>query len=112
MRDLEAYFFRPDCLAKIWRLGLRKQGDATAILDAVLRAARPLGLLRLVSESDHLDLPFQETELRRRVVATESTVEVDLGSLARALMQNGHEEPLQLDDLLAKVDDVSRQEEP
>jgi hypothetical protein len=87
-RDLEGYTLREECLEKVLRLGMATERlDARALLAAVLRAAREVGIMRVLSVRQNLRLPFQKTDLWRHVVATGGAVSVR-PSYLRALVQN------------------------
>jgi hypothetical protein len=87
-RDLEGYTLREECLEKVLRLGMATERlDARALLATVLRAAREVGILRVLSVRQDLRLPFQKTDLWKHLVVTGGTVSVR-PSYLRALMQN------------------------
>ena len=88
-RDLEGYILCERCLDKLLRLGIgTERVSARNLLAAVLNSARPLGALRLASDIDGLNLPFQNTDLTRHVAGEGEAISVDLASYLRALLQN------------------------
>lgn len=109
-RDLEGYLVRSDCLEKIWRLALASNLDEQQLLDSLVCAAKEIMFLRMASRRLRLDLPFAETDLRKRVVATQRSVEVDVEKLARALLQNGLVSLSELDSLLSETRKLARSE--
>ncbi len=88
LRDLEGYFLRIECIERLWRLAVRRDVDAEKILTSVMAEAAKIGVLRLLSDRDGLALPFQATDLGKRVTASKEQVSVDLDALLRALLQN------------------------
>ena len=88
-RDMEGYILRESCIDKVLRLGIATdQVSARTLLAAVLAQCRCLGALRLVSELDNINLPFQNTDLRRHVTGVADRVQVDVDGYLRALLQN------------------------
>jgi hypothetical protein len=88
-RDMEGYILCEGCIDKVLRLGMGIDDvSAIALLAAVLQQGRRLGVLRLVSELDNLNLPFQNTDLSRHVNGTAERVSIDLDGYLRALLQN------------------------
>jgi hypothetical protein len=88
-RDMEGYILCEQCIDKILRLGMGiADVSANALLAAVLQQCRPLGLLRILSELDNLNLPFQNTNLIRHVEGMAERVTVDFDTYLRALLQN------------------------
>jgi hypothetical protein len=87
-RDLEGYTLRKECVEKVLRLGLATERfDAEAVLTSVLRAAREVGVLRVLSVRQNLRLPFQRTDLSRHIGVANGGVSIRPGYL-RALLQN------------------------
>ncbi len=102
-RDLEGYTLRQECLEKVLRLGmLTDRLDAKAVLESVLRAAREVGILRLLSVRRNFRLPFQRTDLWRHVVVADGAVSVRLPNYLRALMQNAAISLKRLSDIQAE----------
>lgn len=88
-RDLEGYVLRPECVEKVIRLGyLNDRLDAHHVLREVTSLGRELGILRLMSELDERDLPFQRTELRRHLIINGDSVRFNLEGFATALLHN------------------------
>lgn len=89
LRDLEHYLLDDRCLEKVWGVALGRDGvSCTDIRATILANARIVGVLRLMSEAENLCLPFQETDLGRRIVIEAESVTVDLQKLIIALLQN------------------------
>ena len=105
LRDLEAYFFRPECLEKVWRLGVGIEIDGEEVLGSILAAARLVGLLRFVARRREQNLPFQRTDLRGRTESDGRSVTIDLAAYARVLLQNAG---ISLAELSGLLDEVSR----
>jgi hypothetical protein len=88
-RDLEGYVLHEKCVDKMVRLGLgTERFTAPYLLALVRRHGRKLGLLRLMSEMDSLNLPFQTTDLKRHIETGAHACELNFDSYLRALLQN------------------------
>lgn len=88
-RDLEGYILRPECIEKIVRLGhLNDRLDVDAILQQATSLGREVGILRLMSDLDKRDLPFQRTDLKRHLRAAKSVVHLNFEGYVTALLQN------------------------
>jgi hypothetical protein len=88
-RDLEGYVLRTECLDKILRLGIcTEKMSGVELLKCIHEQGRKLGLLRLYSEINSLNLPFQKTDLSRYFTVRECEVELNWDGYLRALLQN------------------------
>ena len=88
-RDLEGYTLRPECLDKVMKLGLAMDRiDAAVLLESILRAARQVGIVRVLSARQNLQLPFQKTDLWKYLGVADGTVSVQQTKYLRALLQN------------------------
>jgi hypothetical protein len=88
-RDMEGYVLSEKCIDKMLRVGLGTDRFAAQhIIGLIRRLGRKLGLIRVLSELDSLDLPFQKTDLKRHFKTDANTVTLDLDGYLRALLQN------------------------
>ncbi|SRR6266545_5061888 len=89
-RDLEGYVFRKNCVEKLLKLGLVEEGiEAESLLANILSVGRMLGLLRLISEEEGLNLPFQRTDPWRSLSFSRSRgLSCDLTRYVSTLLQN------------------------
>lgn len=79
LRDMEGYLFREDCIDKLLKLGLGEEViSAHQLLHTIFRFGRTLGLLRLVSDEEKLNLPFQGTDMRRSLSCSRERLDLDL----------------------------------
>jgi hypothetical protein len=88
-RDLEGYLLRVECIDKVLRLGVvTDQIAAESLLRVVKENCKRLGILRLLSECEGLNLPFQSTSLRRFLKTKKGEFTLDFDRYLRALLQN------------------------
>ena len=91
LRDMEGYLFREDCLDKLLKLGLGEESiNARQLRNTILGLGRTLGLLRLVSDEEGFDLPFQRTDMRRSLSCSKGRIDLalNLGRYIATLLQN------------------------
>jgi Protein of unknown function (DUF4435) len=90
-RDLEGYFLQTHCIDKVLHLALVTETHTPeAILGELSRLGRPLALLRLLSEREHLKLPFQKRPPRpylRQSKSKKRYIELHFDSYLQALLQ-------------------------
>ena len=109
-RDIEGYLLRAECLQKVLTLGLGTEAITPAhLLDAVKKHGRQLGTLRLMSEIDSLKLPFQQTNLDRRLVAQGTNIVLNLENFLRALLQNASISLTRFQDVRNRFNEVQAQ---
>lgn len=107
-RDLEGYILRPECIEKVIRLGhLNDRVNADDVLQRVTSLGRELGILRLVSEVDERNLPFQRTELRRHVRINDNDVHFNFDGYVTALLNNAGEGRKQLSEIAARHQELA-----
>jgi len=88
-RDMEGYVLCLKCVDKVLRIGIATDRvTANALLLNIIQQCRRLGLIRIMSELEGLNLPFQKTRLSRHLQVVESNVLVDIPGYLRALLQN------------------------
>lgn len=88
-RDLEGYVLREECVEKVLKLGLLEDAlNAEDVLRRTNSLGRQLGVLRIMSEIDELELPFQRTDLSRHIDIEGYSVQLRLENYVRALIQN------------------------
>lgn len=109
-RDLEGYTLCVECLDKMLKLGVNTEAmSAEEILEIVTSICSRLGLLRLLSERDALDLPFQRTDLRRRLRFISGQLRVDFDAYLRALLQNADISLARIPSVLRALDDLDEE---
>ena len=88
-RDLESYYLREDCFEKIAKLSLgTKRFSGAQLLDLLIQPCKQLGFLRLDCAIHGRDLPFQKTNLRKRVSFAGDSFQLDLEGYVSALVSN------------------------
>lgn len=108
LRDLEAYFFREECVDKVFRLGLSTDDvDSAQLLKNALRIGRWLGVLRLLSDEKEWRLPFQITNLSRSLRYTRPQVEVHFlpERYLTTLLQNARISQQQVTTIIKQVEE-------
>lgn len=107
-RDLEGYVLRLECVEKVLRLGyLNERLDAREILRRVTALGRELGLMRLMSEVDERDLPFQRTELRGHLTFDGGSISLNSQGYATALLQNADISLKELPEIVSRHQEVT-----
>jgi hypothetical protein len=107
-RDMEGYILCERCLDKVLRLGIGTEGvSAATLLAVVLEQGRRLGVLRLASELNNMNLPFQDTDLSRHVSGDGARVSVDFDGYLRSLLQNAGISLARFDEIRARVQEVA-----
>lgn len=91
-RDLESYALTPKAFRRLAMRGLAgSQEYAETLLSWVISVTRPIGLLRIASARNSLDLPFAHSFLRgisRFLVGAKLAAVLEVDGLLRALLQN------------------------
>jgi len=88
-RDLESYCLRVECFEKMLVLGLCCEGPTPSVaLGSILTTGRALGVLRILSVREALNLPFQSVDLFRHSRSSQGLVSVNRHEYLRALVQN------------------------
>jgi hypothetical protein len=109
-RDMEGYVLCLKCVDKVLRVGIATDRvTAKAHLLNITQQCRRLGLIRIMSELDGLNLPFQRTHLSRHFRVVESNVSVDIPGYLRALLQNAQislSRLKELEERLAKIQET------
>jgi len=104
-RDLEHYVLREDCVEKALRLGLLDDSvNATDLLHSLLREGRWAGILRLLSERDGLQLPFQKTTVDRYTSCAKNKIDLQRRPYLQTLLQNAGRSLKELETLLASIE--------
>jgi hypothetical protein len=106
-RDLESYVLDKRCLQKVLRVGLGNESvEVETLFNQLVDTGKRLGAIRLMSDSDELNLPFQRTRLERYVTFAGGSVRVDYRSYLQTLLQNGSISITRLDALLNRAEEV------
>jgi hypothetical protein len=88
-RDLEAYVLSEEHLAAcVERLLPNTSVNCADLVRCVLLAARRIAAIRILSDERELSLPFQKTNLARRIEISGTAVNISVSDYLRALMQN------------------------
>ena len=88
-RDMEWYIVNESCLEKVLKLGVATEVlTALELLGTVQTLGRRPGLLRVLSEIQALELPFQRTDLSRFLRYTAGRLRLDFDGYVQALLQN------------------------
>jgi len=102
-RDLESYTLSESCFEKLWLTGMAgTAGDDKKLLSSVIKLAKPIGILRVVSEKYHKDLPLQrvfEKGWKRFLTGNRFERKLDLKKLMRTLLQLKHNSLREYDEL-------------
>lgn len=107
-RDLEGYMLREDCIEKLIKLALLDDKlRATDILEKTLSIGRQIGLLRLMSEIDGLELAFQATRVKNYINVEKNIVCLKFENYLRALMQNADISLKYLSEILERHKEVA-----
>jgi hypothetical protein len=93
-RDLESYTLSESGFEKLWLTGMAGAiGDEKKLFSSVIRLAKPIGILRVVSEKYQMDLPFQrlfEKGWKRFLTGSRFYRKLDIKKLMRTLLQIKH----------------------
>lgn len=109
-RDAEGYFFQPPCVEKALALGIGDRFDAEQVLGNILSRGRILGALRLFSERENMQLPFQRTDPWKSLSYSSQTAQVDL-DLRRyvgTLLQNAGRSLTEREGIIEGVNELIR----
>jgi hypothetical protein len=89
-RDMEAYVLNVTCIDKALRVGFAcDDPDAQTLLSAVMRVARTVGALQVVSGERKAKFPFQSTDVAKYTDFTAPCAcEFRLDAYVQALLQN------------------------
>jgi hypothetical protein len=91
-RDIEGYAFNEETIGEIVLTGLAKQKDINFIFCSLINLCFPIGVLRLLSESESLELPFNKTfknKGRSKIIKKNGTDQIiDTKALISKLLQN------------------------
>jgi hypothetical protein len=88
--DLEGYVLRPECIQKIWGLGLGSDinmAEAVEKLAIILAVARSAGLIRVMAELERLQLPFRTSDLSKYVDVKVDPPSLKIKPYLQTLMQ-------------------------
>lgn len=108
-RDLEGYVLRIECVDKVLCLGVANTRVAAAdILTWVTDHGRRFGLIRLMSELDSLELPFQKTAKKKYITFTRGHLTVEYERYLSALLQNAGVSLARLGDISSRLAEVER----
>jgi hypothetical protein len=113
-RDLEAYAWNQECLERLLDQFARR-AHTSEIQTCIERICRPIGLLRMISDSENLRLPFQrtlteganqtKTRLTRYIDGKPTPdVSLDLKKLIEALLQNADQSLKHTEGLVAQIE--------
>ena len=93
-RDLESYTLSESCFERLWLTGVAGAiGGEKKLLSSVINFAKPIGILRVVSEKYQMDLPFQrlfEKGWKRFLTGSRFNRTLDIKKLMRTLLQLKH----------------------
>jgi hypothetical protein len=107
LRDMEGYVLCEACINKVLRLGIKTEKISAAKLLAMLcSVGRQLGLLRLMSEIDGLNLPFQKTSLKGHVDVKGAHLSLKFESYLRALLQNAQISLSRFNEIQARLEEI------
>jgi len=102
-RDLESYTLSNSCFEKLWLTGVAGAvGEDKKLLSSVINLAKPIGILRVVSEKYQMNLPFQrlfEKGWKRFLTGNRFDRTLDFKKLMRTLLQLKHNSLKDYDDL-------------
>ena len=90
-RDLESYAFNQDTINELVSTGLAKEVDASLVLSQLYKLSYPIGIIRIISESNSLELPFQTTFKnlgRKKILKKQKDMCIDVSKLVSKLLQN------------------------
>jgi hypothetical protein len=88
-RDIESYLIREECIDTALKLGFKiEEFPARNVLEIILKIGREIGFLRLLSEIESLDLPFQRTDLWNFILFNKDGYKIRLREYIQALIQN------------------------
>lgn len=108
--DLESYYLREDCFSKVVSLGIGTDTySGSRFLSSISRECRVLGLVRLHSIMNNLDLPFQATNLHRHISFRTGNFSVDIRAYVTALVSNASLSISVVENILNRVDELSKQ---
>lgn len=89
LRDMEGYILCELCLEKVLKLGVGTEAiTAENLIETVRTLGRRLGLLRLLSEKEGFNLPFQRTNLSRYLRFLGGRLGLIFEGYVQALLQN------------------------
>jgi hypothetical protein len=91
---MEGYFFQSRCVEKALALGIASDKlHAQNLLKNILTVGRVLSALRLLSDDENLNLPFQHTDVSRCISFSKTTgrIELDLKRYVTTLLQNANQ---------------------
>ena len=111
-RDMEGYLLREECFEKMLRLGLEDESvDPRRLLEQILSIGRWLGILRLTSDDEGLNLPFQRTDMWRSLSCSrgQTDLTMDRERYISALLQNAGRNQRELGQITTRTDDKARQ---
>jgi len=90
-RDLEGYGFNDPCAHHICCIAFAKQeSEVENLINSIIDAGRPIGLLRLAAVRADMNLPFQrvlEGDIRGFAKMVKKKIELDLQSMIGKLLQ-------------------------
>jgi hypothetical protein len=91
-RDIEGYAFNEETIGEVVLTGLAKQKDIKSIIGSLIDLCFPIGVLRLLSELESLELPFNQTfknKGRSKIIKKNGTYQIiDTQALISKLLQN------------------------
>lgn len=88
-KDLESYLAEISVMKKAIYLGLERDVyNPREVLSNVILMCRDVGLLRIISQRDCMDLPFQRTPAAKYVRKKRDKIIFEFNSFLKALLQN------------------------
>ncbi len=103
-RDMEWYVLHEPCLDKVLKLGVATEIlTANDLLETVRAHGRRLGFLRLLSEIESLKLPFQKTDLHKKLHFVGSRLNLNFNGYVQALLEKAGISLKRKDFLIEKV---------
>ena len=109
-RDMEGYVFCERCIDKVLTLGVKTDKiSATQLITMIRAVGRRLGFMRVMSEMDGLQLPFQHTHLKGHVRMTDLNLTFSPNDYLRALLQNAEISLSTLPQMEARLAEIESQ---
>lgn len=107
-RDLEGYVFTVHCIDRVLRLGLGIENPSSdKVFTKIKNFGRRLGLLRLLSEKQRMNLPFQKADLRRCLRKSGDELELYFDRYLKSLLQNANLKLSELENIKRLLDELT-----
>lgn len=93
-KDIESYALNEDVISEIVNTGLAKKLDYKVVYSKICEVSCSIGLLRIVSEQNSLDLPFQKTfdknGRKKFLINNSGSASINMLYLISNLLQNAN----------------------